>query len=42
MQRVKLFRRGRYVGLVKPTFHQLEVPETNPIWEELELPHLVA
>jgi len=34
MKKVKLFRKGRFVGLVKEDFHQEKI---NTDWEELNL-----
>lgn len=37
--KVKLFRKGRFVGIVSPNFHNLEEKE-DLIWEKLDLPSL--
>ncbi len=39
MKKIKLFRRGKLVGLVNKDFHQRELRE-GLIWKDLELPKL--
>jgi len=39
MKKIKLFRRGKLVGLVNKNFHKEEIDE-NLIWHDLELPSL--
>ncbi len=35
--KVKLFRRGRLVGIVRPNFHN---QKQDSVWQKLELPEL--
>jgi hypothetical protein len=38
MKKVKLFRKGRFVGLVKEDFHNIHHQEQdNSMWEQLGL-----
>lgn len=37
MEKVKLFRRGRLVGLITPNFYRPEVRESSCVWEQVEL-----
>ena len=39
MRKIKLFRRGKLVGLVNKNFHKEKIDE-ELIWRDLELPKL--
>ena len=38
--KVKLFRRGKFVGLVNADFHKNKGPVEDLFWQDLELPDL--
>ena len=40
MGKAKLFRRGKYVGLVNYNFHDVEEDVQPSVWSELELPQI--
>ena len=40
MKKVKLFRKGKFVGLVTKEFHYPEVRKKEALWDKLELDSL--
>ena len=42
MMKMKLFRRGKLVGLVTPSFYTAEIEPVQSIWDDIDLPNLEA
>lgn len=41
MKKIKLFRKGRYVGLIKENFHSIErIQEKTTLWDNLGIKNI--